>query len=132
MPQPIRYTAKEESLFIEEYISNGFIAAWAYKKVFPDICEQLSTGAIQKRAERLKNKLEPRIAARRKKIYKDLHIDAERVLTELAHIGFIPLGNEFVLTRDKIKALELLGKNLGLWEKQAEAASAQITITLED
>lgn len=132
MPKPIRYTPQEEQHFIEEYIANGFIATWAYKKVFPEVCETLSQGAIEKRAERLKNSLKDKIETRRHQIFEDLHIDAERVLTEIASIGFAVKGDETYTTQFKLKALDMLAKSMGLYDSKEEPKEQKIVLTLEE
>ena len=62
----------------------------------------------------------------RKEAFDALHIDAYRVLEELAEIGFAPKGDEDYNTTCKIKALELLGKHLQLFEGKKEEATEQI------
>lgn len=42
-------------------------------------------------------------------------ITADQILREVAAIALSPLGDEFVKTTEKIKALELAGKRLALW-----------------
>lgn len=107
-------TAKQK-LFAETYLANGFNAAAAYTTVF---------GGGQKSKPSYPYTLlkKPEIAEyleqRRKEIYDSLNIDAMRVMQEIADIAFQPLDNTNVGT--KLKALELLSKNLSLQTQKTE------------
>ena len=107
-------TAKQR-LFAETYLANGFNAAEAYSTVFgggqsskpsypyvllkkPDMVEYLD--------------------GRRKEIYESLNIDAMRVMQEIADIAFAPTDEKNISA--KLKALELLSKNLSLQTQKTE------------
>lgn len=98
---------QKQKLFCDKYIANGFKAKQAYLDVYgpkenPDPSYPYD----------LLNKPEIKayIEQKRSKLYESLNIDAIRVMEETAKIAFdddVPKGV-------KLKALELLSKNLNL------------------
>lgn len=107
-------TAKQK-LFAETYLANGFNALDAYNQAF---------GGGQKNKPSYPYTLlkKPEIAEyleqRRKEIYDSLNIDAMRVMQEIADIAFQPIDDKNV--NAKLKALELLSKNLSLQTQKTE------------
>ena len=107
-------TAKQK-LFAETYLANGFNAVQAYNTVF---------GGGQKNKPSYPYTLlkKPEIAEyleqRRKEIYDSLNIDAMRVMQEIADIAFAPTDEKTLSA--KLKALELLSKNLSLQTQKTE------------
>ena len=71
------------------------------------------------------------IKVRREEIYNSLNVDAIRVAQELATVAFAPKGDEVYNVTAKLKALELLSKNLGLQIQKNESKEV-IEVTLED
>lgn len=108
-------TAKQK-LFADAYIANGFNALAAYNAAFgekernkPSYPYQL----LQKPA------VAEYIEQRRKEIYDSLNIDAMRVMQEIADIAFQKIEDKSLLA-SKLKALELLSKNLSLQTQKTE------------
>lgn len=107
-------TAKHK-LFAETYLANGFNALEAYNTVF---------GGGQKNKPSYPYTLlkKPEIAEyleqRRTEIYNSLNIDAMRVMQEIANIAFAPTDDKNIGA--KLKALELLSKNLSLQTQKTE------------
>ena len=100
-------------IFAEAYLANGFNAVQAYRVAYPkDGKEQKNPRypyTILKDPEVIEY-----IRQRREEIYESLNVDATRIITELASIGFAEKGDQVYNTSAKLKALELLSKNLGL------------------
>lgn len=115
-----------------EYLANGFQPAKAYQSVYPDASDSCAASCFHKirKIPEFANYL----ADKRKEHYEARCIDIERVMEELADVAFIQIGDERVPVQSKVKALEILLKQL----KEDEAAKAQankddtITIELED
>lgn len=105
----------KQKLFAETYLANGFNAVQAYNTVF---------GGGQKNKPSYPYTLlkKPEIAEyleqRRKEIYDSLNIDAMRVMQEIADIAFAPTDEKTLSA--KLKALELLSKNLSLQTQKTE------------
>lgn len=98
----------KQKLFADTYISNGFKAKRAYLDVYgpkdnPDPTYPYTLLANPE--------VKAYIEEKRKKLYDSLSIDATRVMGEIATIAF---GDEKVPLGVKLKALELLSKNLSL------------------
>jgi len=47
-------------------------------------------------------------------------VEARAIIAELASVAFAPIGDPDISTRDKIRALELLGKNQALFTEKIE------------
>lgn len=108
-------TAKQK-LFAETYISNGFNALAAYYTVFGKVDNKKPSYPYTL----LKN---PEVVAyieeRRNEVYNSLNIDARRVMQEIAEIAFEKSDDKSFLSA-KLKALELLSKNLSLQTQKTE------------
>ena len=116
---------EKQKLFAETYLANGFNAMEAYKDVFGDKDNKNSPSYPYKL---LKNKnIAPYLEQRRKEIYDSLNIDAMRVMEEISKIAF----NENTNISAKLKALELLSKNLSLQTQKVETKDV-IEISLEE
>lgn len=116
--------------FAKAYVSNGYNATKAYAATHPDATPAScnTNGCKWARREHVVRYIEQL----RKEAFDSLHIDAYRVLEELAEIGFAPKGDEDYNTTCKIKALELLGKHLQLFEgKKEEAIEQVIRVSIE-
>lgn len=95
---------------VEEYLANGYEYRPAYNKVHPDAKSRNCASNLF-----AKDYVKKYLDFRRKQIHDAQNIDAMRVLDEIAKIAFVGLGeNENVQTKDKLKALELIQKQLGL------------------
>lgn len=109
--------SQRHKLFADTYLSNGMNARQAYYDVFghrdnkdPSYCYD-----ILKRPE-----VKEYIEKRRLATYESLNIDAIRVMEEIASIAFGEVSEDLPLN-SKIKALELLSKNLSLQTVKTES-----------
>ncbi len=114
-----------QKLFAERYLANGFNAKEAYEVAF---------GAVNNKKPSYPYRLlkDPEIKeyiqTRREEIYDSLNIDAIKVMTEIAGIAFEDTDNIQV----KLRALELLSKNLGLQTQKVEAKEVIEVSLVED
>ena len=114
-----------QKLFAERYLANGFNAKEAYEVAF---------GAVDNKKPsypyRLLKKPEIKeyIQSRREEIYDSLNIDAIKVMTEIAGIAFEDTDN----LQAKLRALELLSKNLGLQTQKLETKEVIEVSLVED
>lgn len=108
-----------QKLFAEHYLANGYNALNAYYEAFPGSKDKPGKPAYPYTL--LKNpEVAEYIEKRRKEIYDSLNVDAMRVAQELATIAFCEKGDEVYTVNAKLKALELLSKNLGLQTQKTE------------
>ncbi len=112
-------TPKQER-FVAEYLVDLNAAAAARR-----------AGYSEKTANRIasenltKPDIQAAIQARRQELARKLEVSQERVLTELAAIAFHEAGDApeaELKVSNKLKALELLGKHLGMFSDKAEAS----------
>ena len=105
----------KQKLFAENYLANGFNAREAYYSAFGENGNKQPSYPYTL----LKNKsVKEYIQKRREEIYESLNIDAIRVMQEIADIAFEPANEKNV--NAKLKALELLSKNLSLQTVKTE------------
>lgn len=117
---------EKQKLFAENYLANGFNAREAYYSAFGDSANKQPSYPYTL----LKNKdVAEYIENRRQEIYESLNIDAIRVMEEIAEIAFEPRNEKNVAA--KLKALELLSKNLSLQTIKTESKEV-IEVTLEE
>lgn len=105
----------KQQLFVEEYLANGFNATDAYRKAYN----------VEKanHAYRIFNQpaVKEEIAKRLKEKHETLNITADRVMEELATIAFAKKGDKDYNANAKLKALDLLQKQLGLQTQKIQA-----------
>lgn len=116
--------------FIETYLANGYNASQAYRTVFKNENMATATSAAVKIMARPDAKAY--LAKRSKEIFESLHITAERIIEELAKVGFVPVESEKVAPQVKVQALDKLSKIYGLYEQKKEEAPQQIHIKIEE
>ena len=117
---------EKQKLFAEHYLANGFNARDAYYSTFGDGNKQPSYPYTL-----LKNKeISAYIKKRREEIYESLNVDATRVMQEIADIAFEPRNEKNVAA--KLKALELLSKNLSLQAQKNESKDTIEVSLVED
>lgn len=128
MPQPIKGELTErQKRFCEEYIANNFNAAQAYCVAYnKEKCNGGYPYTLLKTPQ-----VKKYIEERRKEIYDNLHIDAIRIAQELASMAFASKEDEIYVPTVKLRALELLSKNLGLQTQKIESSNV-IEVSLED
>ena len=117
--------------FADEYLANGYNARKAYSVCYPDA----NPRSVDSLAYRILHKPEVKeyIDKRRKELFEARMIDAIRWVEETADIAFAAKGDEVYTTSDKIKALALIQKYLGLDKQVVEQKTEEtINITLED
>lgn len=118
---------KKQKLFAEAYLSNGFNALEAYYTAFGNLDNKRPSYPYTL----LKNKeVADYIAERRNEIYESLNIDAKRVMEEIADIAFEAKNDKNV--SNKLKALELLSKNLSLQTQKVESKDVIEVSLVED
>ena len=71
--------------------------------------------------------IQAEIQEQRKAAEEKCIVTVEWILSEIAKIA----QNEEVRTADRLKALELLGKYLGLWEKRQEEGAQVVRVVFE-
>lgn len=108
--------------FCEEYLANGYNAKAAYRAIYKSK-EARYAYVLLKRPE-VKEYLDTRI----KELYEEKQVRAETIATELAHVAFTKDLNETITCSNKLKALELLQKQLGLQTQKMEADIKQAVI----
>lgn len=122
----------QQTKFIEEYICNGYKVGAAYAVAYNSPPENASSNGSKilrkPEAQRYMQHIQKeRIAA--------MGITAERVLEELASMAFAEKGDEHYNAQAKIRALDLLQKQMGLQKQQIKAEVEQnqeIRVTIED
>lgn len=120
---------EKQKLFCENYIANGFNARDAYYKAFPE--NQNNKQPSYPYTLLKKQEIKDYIEKRRKEIYESLNIDSIRVVQEIADIAFALKGDETYNVAAKLKALDLLSKNLGLQTQKIETKEV-IEVSLEE
>lgn len=117
--------------FVEQYLSNGYNATQAYIDVYHN---SSGRSVSQKLSAKLMKKPEVRayIDMRSKEMFVELNITAERIIEELAKVGFVPVESEKVAPQVKVQALDKLSKIYGLYEQKKEEAPQQIHIKIEE
>ena len=118
---------EKQKLFAENYLANGFNARDAYYSAFGENGNKQPSYPYTL----LKNKdIADYIQKRREEIYESLNIDATRVMQEIADIAFEPRNEKNVAS--KLKALELLSKNLSLQTQKVESKDIIEVSLVED
>ena len=118
-------------LFIEEYITNGYNATQAYHKIYPDA----NMGTCKTKSYQLLKKPEviEYLAQVQKERTQALGITPEKVLAELNDIAFAVKGDEDYTTQHKLKALELIQKQIGaIAASKVEANVSQQVVIIDD
>ena len=118
---------EKQKLFAENYLANGFNAREAYYSAFGENGNKQPSYPYTL----LKNKeISDYIQKRREEIYDSLNIDATRVMQEIADIAFEPRNEKNIAS--KLKALELLSKNLSLQTQKIESKDIIEVSLVED
>lgn len=105
-----------QKLFCEEYLSNGMNATQAYLKVYKKEGNAGYAVQLMKKPE-----IKEYIDARRKEMFDAYNIDYMRVMEAIAGIAFGDVdSDEKISYTSKLKALELLSKNLNLQTVKTE------------
>ena len=122
---------ERQKLFAETYLANGYNALNAYYEAFPEKADKKNKKPSYPYTLLKEPEVAEYIKVTREEIYNSLNVDAIRVAQELATVAFAPKGDEVYNVTAKLKALELLSKNLGLQIQKNESKEV-IEVTLED
>lgn len=120
----------KQKIFADEYLID-LNATRAYKAAYPKVKNDNTaavSGSNLLRNTKVAEYIEERMAERTKRT----EVTQDDVVKELATIGFAKtaLVNEFeVKTNDKLKALELLGRHLGMFTDKSEIKA---NVSIED
>lgn len=113
--------------FIGEYMQNGYNATQAYLKVYGGDYKKANKNAYKTyHTPEVKREIE----RRQMEIYETLNISAERIATELSTMAFAEKGDKDYNATAKLKALDLLQKQLGLQQQKIKADVETTTINL--
>lgn len=122
----------QQTRFVEEYVSNGYKPSAAYLVAYNATVE-----SAHKNASTLLKK--PEVQSYMQFLQKDRikaqGITAERILEELSQMAFAEKGDEHYNATVKLKAMDLLQKQMGLQKQQIKAEVEQnqeIRVTIED
>lgn len=107
----------KQKLFADTYLSNGMNARQAYYTVYGNTTNKdpAYPYTILARPD-----VKQYIQDRRQELYDSLNIDSIRVMEEIASIAFGEITEELSVPA-KLKALELLSKNLNLQTQKSES-----------
>lgn len=123
---------KKYQLFVDTYMSNKYNATKAYLAINPDVgYPTANSGGLRL----LKNpEVKAEIDRRYKEYYSSLRIDGERIMEELAEMAFAEKGDDEYTAQVKLKALDLLQKQLGLQSQKIDATieTTIINVKVED
>jgi phage terminase small subunit len=120
----------KHELFIKEWLANGRNATQAYLSVYPNVTRE---SAGTNGADLLKDPLvKARIEELTKARYEELNITADHIAQELAEMAFAAKGDPDFSAQIKIKALDLLQKQLGLQTKNMNVESTSAVQIIED
>lgn len=115
--------------FAREYISNHYNGTQAYLKVYECSYEN----AVRKAWSLVrKPEVQEYIKELQKERVEALNISADRVLDELAQMAFAEKGDEDYPANIKVRALDLLQKQMGLQSQKIEANVNQETTIVVD
>lgn len=132
MPSRNDLTDKERR-FAEEYVANGYKAVQAYLVVYQT--DNISTAKANSYQVLKRDRVKQYVKELQKDGFEAACINAERIATELAQIAFAEKADETYTTNFKLKAIELLQKQLGLQTTKIDADINQkttISVTVDD
>ena len=121
---------KKQKDFISYYLTNGYNTTQAYYSAYNCTYETALKNAY-------KTFHNPEVKAEIQRLqaehYETLNINAYRIAEELADMAFAEKGDEDYTANIKLKALDLLQKQLGLQTQKVEAdISTDINIVIEE
>lgn len=115
----------QQSKFCEEYVANGYNATQAYMASYNATYETANKNAWKiLKMDAAQNY----IVHIQKDRVKALNISAERILEELSTIAFAEKSDQIYTVTAKLKALDLLQKQLGV---QTQKINANVDSTIE-
>lgn len=114
-----RKLTEKQRAFVEEYLKNGYDIAQAYKSAYNT---DKATNAYRTFNSDI---VQAEIRRRLSEYWALLDITPEHVLAEIAEVAFAKKGDDFYNANCKLKALELLQKQMGLQSQKIEAELKQ-------
>lgn len=109
-----------DRIFIQTFVANGFNVREAYALTHPNVAD--SSANAWKYKKRLQKHIDDYLKSR----YDELNICADHVLLQLADIAFSAKEDEIYNTAAKLKALDLMQKQMGLQSKTTNL-NAEVT-----
>ena len=116
--------------FCEEYVANGYNASLAYQTTHPNVTAKTASNSGYRLLKR--QDIRDYITEIQKERVEALNITAERLLEELSKMAFAEKGDDDYTASIKLKALELIQKQLGLQSQKIEANVNQETTIVVD
>lgn len=129
---PFGLTFKEEE-FCRQFITNGYNAKQAYIAAYD--CHNNGTLATAPSKVMRRPHIQKYIQYLQKERLAELGITAERVLEELAGIAFSDKKDEYIGCGNKLKAIDLMQKQMGIQKQNIKAEVEQtqeIHVTIEE
>lgn len=118
-----------DKTFIMTYLTNGHNAQAAYELTHPN-SSHYSAGA---NASRAKKALQRFIDEKVQERYDELNITADHIIQQLAEMAFSAKEDEIYNATIKIKALDLMQKQMGLQNKNVKVdADVNAAVTFVD
>lgn len=100
----------KDEMFINEYLTNGYNATKAYIATHPAV----TYDTARCNAYKTKRRLQPEIDKRMEDVIGEKEEIAQKILLQLQNMAFSPKDDEVYNPSVKLKAQELLQKQLGL------------------
>ena len=120
----------KQRLFCEEYVANGYKQAEAYKVAYPEVKDTTAASNAYKLMK--KDEIKQYVKEIQKERFEALNITAERIACELSKMAFAEYDENNSAT-SKLKALDLLSKQLGIQQQKvkAEVENTIIQVSVE-
>ncbi len=115
---------ERQKRFADEYLVDlNRLRAYraAYSSCKSDIAAKTHASRIMKTPE-----VAAYIRERRAERREELRVQEDEILRELAAIAYMPIGTPGLKMRDKLRALELLGRHLGMFEVKKDALDIEV------
>ena len=129
---PFGLTFKEEE-FCRQFITNGYNAKQAYIAAYD--CHNKGTLSTAPSKVMRREHIQKYIQYLQKERLAMLGVTAERVLEELAGIAFSDKKDEYIGCGNKLKAIDLMQKQMGIQKQNIKAEVEQtqeIHVTIEE
>lgn len=120
---------EKQALFVEEYLTNGFNATQAYLKVYGEVRNPRAN------AYQIKNHPDVKAAIQRRldEMVGDKAEIASKVLAQLNDMAFSDKNDEIYTPTVKLKAIDLLQKQLALQTQKMETnGTIDINVNIEE
>lgn len=119
---------KSEKRFCEEYVANGYHCALAYQKAYPNANYETCRSNASRKMK--KQEIKDYIAQLQQEAFEENCINGNRIALELAYLAF-ERDAEKVAHSNKLKAIDLLQKQLGLQQKKIDAdVNGEVNISI--